>query len=154
MRTIRRNVFETNSSSVHTLTLTPKGFEEPKLPIRRRKNEDGVFGKYVIGKLGTFNTGMEYHSQEDKLSYLLTLLYYDSRKDLNKMYESWDFYELEKVVKEYCKCDGLRVDPKSVKEAYIDQEELNEYFSLYSYLVMDIKDFLFNKYVSVKVDEE
>jgi len=51
MKKVRNSLFETNSSSVHTITIDKRGMEKPSLDIRRRKKDDGTFGKFIIGKL-------------------------------------------------------------------------------------------------------
>ena len=59
MKKVRNSLFETNSSSVHTITIDKRGMEKPSLDIRRRKKDDGTFGKFIIGKLGTFEKILE-----------------------------------------------------------------------------------------------
>lgn len=118
MKKIRNNVFETNSSSVHTIVIDKKGMEKPNLDIRRRKKDDGTFGKFIIGKLGAFGKDCnDYYTQDEKLSYLLTLCYLtDGHWNLEDMINSWAFEELETEICEYCKCDGIKIDPKTEKE--------------------------------------
>lgn len=66
---IRSGVFETNSSSVHSLVFSKEGLEPSVLPVDR----DGK----IITDFGEF--GKEYciyDAQAEKLSYLITCLYY------------------------------------------------------------------------------
>lgn len=70
---IRQSVFETNSSSIHSLSLAKDGFEKCNIPIKRKKI-DGKFKRFLVVKLAGF--GSDYHiydKQEEKLSYLVTL---------------------------------------------------------------------------------
>lgn len=80
---VRRNVFETNSSSTHSLSMTKEYINETEF-------DDDVFNrKYVIKpfKSDDVDDVMEFHSVEDKLRYFLTLYYQswddtpDSRKE-------------------------------------------------------------------------
>lgn len=156
MKKIRNKVFETNSSSVHTIVISKRGMEKPTLNMRRRKKDDGTFGKFIIGKLGEFGKDFrDYTTQDEKLSYLLTICYLtDGHSDLEDMVNSWAFKELEKEVCEYCKCDGIRIDPKTEENACIDHQTMNEYGYLddFKYNHMDYVDFIFNSYVSLHTD--
>lgn len=158
---IRRGIFETNSSSVHTISISKAGFECPKLDIRRRKKEDGTFGRFVIGKLGMFGKDSNnYKTQDEKLSYLLTLCYIlDGHQDLEDTMECYAFKDLEEKVIEYCKkygvkCDGIRIDPSTEDEAGIDHQTLCDYDGLYDfeYMHMSFIDFIFNSFISLTTD--
>ena len=68
MKVVRISVFETNSSSVHTVTFSNVGLQDSNLPMK-----DG----YVIAHYGEFGKNRQtFNSQEDKLSYLVTCCYY------------------------------------------------------------------------------
>lgn len=69
MKNIRIGVFETNSSSSHSLTVSSGELQKSVLP-----DQDGV----IVGLLGDFGWEIEhYNSQADKLSYLLTQIQYN-----------------------------------------------------------------------------
>lgn len=71
MKNIRIGVFETNSSSSHSLTVSSGELQASVLP-----DQDGV----IVGLLGDFGWEIaHYDSQESKLSYLLTQIQYDDR---------------------------------------------------------------------------
>ena len=81
MLQIRRNVFETNSSSTHSLSMTNKYIEEDEY------DNDVFERRYIIRpfKEDEVDDTMEFHTVEDKLRYFLTLYYqtwhYDSDPD-------------------------------------------------------------------------
>ena len=156
MKKVRTSLFETNSSSVHTITIDKRGMEKPSLDIRRRKKDDGTFGKFIIGKLGTFGKDFrDYKTQDEKLSYLLTICYLtDGHLNLEDMTDSWAFKDLEREICEYCKCDGIKIDPKTEGLAYIDHQTMNDYSYMddFRYSHMDYVDFVFNSYVSLHTD--
>jgi hypothetical protein len=69
MKNIRIGVFETNSSSSHSLTVSSGELQKSTL-----SHQDGV----IVGLLGDFGWEIEYYdSQSDKLSYLLTQIQYN-----------------------------------------------------------------------------
>ncbi len=83
-RQIRRNVFETNSSSVHSITFSNSGLESSKLET----NADGE----IIVKLGCFDgKNRVYKDQNSKLSYVITYLCYEQGFDIESIYESFGF---------------------------------------------------------------
>ena len=92
MINIRHNVFETNSSSVHSIVISKEGLEENKIKIARRKRM-GDYGKFLIVKLGRFGNEMEdFMNQEEKLSYLVTIAYIkDGGYDIENTYDSYAF---------------------------------------------------------------
>ena len=92
MKKIRSGVFETNSSSVHSLVFSKEGLEPSVLPVDKNGKiitDFGEFGKeYCI-----------YDTQAEKLSYLVTCLYYLSGGfDAEGVYDNYDFQTLEKYV--------------------------------------------------------
>lgn len=159
MKKIRKNVFETNSSSVHSITISKDGFEPPDLNIRRRK-VDGEFGNYIIVPLGYFGKDRcLYNTQEEKLSYLLTICYHcSSFYDRDDFMESWEFKELEteicNYVRQFKKCDGILIDERTIEDSGIDHQTLTDYSSVSDFCRygMDYKTFVFNKYVALETD--
>ena len=90
---IRSGVFETNSSSVHSLVFSKEGLEPSVLPVDKNDKiitDFGEFGReYCI-----------YNTQAEKLSYLITCLYYLSSgfDSVEGVYDNYDFQTLEKYV--------------------------------------------------------
>lgn len=134
-RQIRRGVFETNSSSCHSVSFEPK--TEDKYDMNLDINDED----FVEVKLGEF--GWEfgaYSDSETKLSYITTMamLGSNTRDDLRKINE---------VVKEVMCCDGIIVlEPKNSwgdSICYIDHQ------SMYS----DIDEFLEDNAGGVSLEE-
>ena len=68
MKKIRNNVFETNSSSVHSLVINSEGLEPSNLKIDPKTD-------HIIVNTQYFGTEYNiYNDQEDKLSYLITYI--------------------------------------------------------------------------------
>lgn len=144
-RKIRNHVFETNSSSVHTLVISKDGREPSNLKI----NKDG---KIEID-FGTFDKNYDiYDSQYDKLSYLITCLYYLSGWEIEDIYNKWEFEEIEKAICEYTGARGIKI--LGEKEPYIDHQSqpYSEIEIINAYDKDSVIDFVFNKYVSLKTD--
>ena len=147
-RQIRRNVFETNSSSVHSLTLRKYGkYDENKLTI----TDDN----YIEVKLGTFGKDKNEHiykGQNQKLSYLVTFLYYTCEckdDDIRNIYEDYDFEKIESTICKYTKTKGIRILYKkpfmaSHPESYDSIELVDIHDS------NDLMNFIFNSCVSLK----
>lgn len=139
-RNIRYKVWETNSSSVHSLYVDHKGLQKNHL-----KRKDG----YVIADFGQF--GKEYNlymDQNDKLSYLLTEIFYIKHysEDIEDTYE---FESLEDAIKDYdSDIKGIKVLKKITPE--IDHQSIPEYGESKFVKYWDkssIQNFLFNKYI-------
>lgn len=146
---IRCGVFETNSSSVHSLAFDPSGMEKSKL----KKNKDG----YIVVYLGQF--GREdavYTTQEEKLSYLMTLIYY-MKSSTDEFEDFWLFEQIEDVVCEYANAKGIIVKEKRGIYPYIDHQSVPEYGSIDIINTYDrdsLLGFIFNKYVFLKTGSD
>ena len=79
-RKIRKGVFETNSSSIHSLVISNEDREPSKFKLNKNGEIEIDFGQF--GKDERI-----YTSQYDKLSYLITCLYYLSGYDISDIYD-------------------------------------------------------------------
>lgn len=144
-RKIRRNVFETNSSSVHSLVISNDGREPSEFRLNKYGEIEIDFGQF--GKDLCF-----YTSQYDKLSYLITCLYYLSGHGIDGIYDRWEFRKIQDAVCKYAGATGIKI--LGEQEPEIDHQS-----QPYSGIeIIDIYDreaiinFVFNKYVSLKTD--
>lgn len=138
---IRRNVFETNSSAVHSLVISDEGMEQSNLPM----DDDG----YVLVKFGSFGKDERiFTSQEDKLSYLITQCYYLNHWD-EDIYDNYHFRNVKEAICEYTGAKGIKIIGG---EPDIDHQEYPEYeLNLVNeYNSSSIQSFVFNKYVALE----
>ena len=160
MKQIRRGVFETNSSSTHSVTIDhSKGLSTNYLYV----SEDG----YVHAEFGEFGWEVwNYTDQETRLSYLLTMARclngcnescYDdvtNEEDIKNFIETRDFDRINEVVAEYANCKGLWLDPS---DGYIDHQSREDYRTLDDFLHeynTDIKEFIFGAGVTLHTDND
>lgn len=135
MKNIRIGVFETNSSSSHSLTIESGVLQKSTLP-----DQDGV----IVGVLGKFGWEIEhYASQADKLSYLLTQIQYNDH--LTALAKS--------AIKEYT---GLKMVVAG--QGYIDHQSHDTLNDLFSGSDEEIKqnmiNFVFNSGYSFDTDND
>lgn len=136
MKQIRQCVFETNSSSTHSITIRKRGLD----PNYMRVYDDG----YIHVELGEFGWECEnYDMQSDKLSYVVTMLaeknglatWWGSDKSLEdhakEIMETKDFLKISREIGEYAKCNGIIIDPS---EGYIDHQSHEDYATLQDFL--------------------
>ena len=143
-RNIRKGVFETNSSSVHSLVISSDGREPSEFELNEYGEIEIDFGDF--GK--DYNI---YSSQYEKLSYLITLAYYVSHGiGVDGVYNHWEFKKIRDAVCKYTGATGIKIlyeiDP------YIDHQSIPEYeIDIIDIWDEDqIIDFVFNKYISLK----
>ena len=144
-RTIREEVFESNSSSVHSLYI--KG----KLGKNKLKMKDG----YVITDFGEFGTDEHiYMSQNDKLSYLITELYYINHWEYDSIEDMYQFKYIEEAIMDYDdSVIGIKILKK--KEPNIDHQSQPEYGDSNFVNYWDkasIQNFIFNNNIGIKTD--
>lgn len=140
---IRDKVFESNSSSVHTLTISKSGRE----PSKFIPDEDG----YIHVDYGQFGKNYAiYDTQYEKLSYLVTLCYYCVGV-YGKTKDCYQFKCIEEAITEYTDCNGIIID--ELEEPAIDHQSIPWDGDITFINVYDedaVIDFVFNKYVALK----
>lgn len=158
MKQIRCGVFETNSSSTHSVSIK----HDHSLPV----SEDG----YVHVSMGRFGWEIKtYKDPIDKLSYLLTMLYmkHDDirlvgweenaekmREIVKKLSDTEDFKQISDVVASHANCKGIILDPVN---GYIDHQSHERYRSVQDFLDsygLGIKQFVFDSGVAVHTDND
>lgn len=166
---VRKDLFETNSSSTHSISIRgKKKLDKSNLPICSKNNK-------VEGKFGKFGCEVDsYTDQETKLSYLLTMIAeVNKRKDsLCSFYELEDFKKVEDVIKKHCKCDGIDIgkEPEIKKykwydgeyysyniDGYIDHQSTETYHCLNDFLNdwgVTIEEFIFSPNVWLNTDND
>lgn len=164
---IRNNVFETNSSSTHSVSIRGRDkelkFDKPTLSVN---NEN-----MVVSGFGEFGWEVEsYIEQDTKLRYLLTMIMEFNKWDNPdfEIYQDEDFKKVEEVVKEYCNCDGIEIDSEIRLErydgycywkfdGYIDHQSIEDYRCLGNFLNdygLTIKEFIFSPDVVLHTDND
>lgn len=172
MKVVRSGVFETNSSSSHSLSIGKRGSLSPfRMPV----NNDG----YVEVDFGDFGWGYEkLESQLEKLSYLLTMVAMTETRfkvdhadvDIFELFAQTDgFQKLNAFVCKYC--EGIALENisleirQSVDEAfhyidydgYIDHQSCENYGSLEDFLNnygLSIDEIILNDDISIIIDND
>ena len=158
-RQIRYGVFETNSSSVHTIVYSNTGMEKSKFKL----DEDGK----IHVKLDIYFGADEhiYNTQEEKLIYLLSFVYDDCYiKEKEGDWYSYEMRVIERAVMDYVEgCTGIVIDKYTITDSDWETEYDNHFDHQTSPrngndCVVDLWDdkaiqsFIFNKNISLKTD--
>lgn len=145
MKTVRTNVFETNSSSVHTVCLLPPTDADKRKPLPTDENNN------VVGSFNEFGWDGNCSTPGDKLSYLLVMIW-ETLPDIAKpddasifcaneterknaieiIKDTVGFKIIEKVLKEYGGYNGLVIS--SDYDGYIDHQSCETYETLNDFL--------------------
>ena len=143
-RNIRRGVWETNSSSVHSIVIDKGGREPSNLPVKDRKIQIdfGRFGK----------DERVFSSQYDKLSYLITCCYYLCGFDYEDIYDNYEFQRIQEVVCRYAGVKGIRIIGKNEPSIDHQSQPYEGIEIINTYHDDEIIDFVFNKYISLGTD--
>lgn len=144
MKQIRRNVFETNSSSVHSLVYSQNGLEPSGLKIDKSGDIFVALGKFD-------NSYCVYKDQYSKLSYLLTCIYYLAGCDVDKIYNRSEFEEVQKTVCNYTGAKSIKIENS---EGYIDHQSVPEWgiTIINAYSEDEVINFIFNRNIWLKTD--
>ena len=169
---IRKGVFETNSSSTHSVTIVGKnpGYDHTltiqDLPDITELKVNEEYDK-VISEFGEFGWGPDcFNSIKLKLSYALTMVAETEAKHINssnEYFETVGFKMINDAIADRYHCKGVLVSSDiEIKkygnesyidiEGYIDHQSYEYYNSLKDFLDeygIDIDTFLFDKNVVV-----
>lgn len=168
MKQIRNNVFETNSSSSHSLTIgNNKNLDRSTLQVS--------YNKRVAVEFGEFGWGYTiYTDQETKLSYLCTLWWETecrNIKNIDDIFKTEGYILIDKAIAEYCNCSGIFIADKQISigfhydnnprfniTGYIDHQSSYEDYSsiqdFLNYYKITIIDFIFNSNIELVIDND
>ena len=174
MKTIRNNVFETNSSSTHSVSISHK--VSSLYGSDCLSNYIEFYDNKVHVRFGEFGWEIEsYVLPYDKLQYIVTMLVETEGNNITKVDDLWEtegFKLINDAVADYCNCDGIWID-ENMKldsytldgkehyyishEGYIDHQSYEDYKSVQDFLDdygVNITDFIFNTGVVVHTDND
>ena len=174
MKAIRNNVFETNSSSTHSVSISHK--VSSLYGSDCLSNYIEFYDNKVHVRFGEFGWEIEsYVLPYDKLQYIVTMLVETEGNNITKVDDLWEtegFKLINDAVADYCNCDGIWID-ENMKldsytldgkehyyishEGYIDHQSYEDYKSVQDFLDdygVNITDFIFNTGVVVHTDND
>ena len=149
MKQVRNCVFETNSSSTHSISfVAQKNLEENQMPI----DDDGYIHAW-FDEFGWENC--YYYAQSERLSYLLTMAMHlndfyiwcgsekEIQEDIELFMETNDFKLISDEIAQHANCKGIVLNHS---EGYIDHQSREDYGCLDQFLYevgTDIVGFVF-----------
>ena len=160
MKQIRNSVFETNSSSTHSVS------------IRHMESGIGIIDVESDNKVhitfGEFGWEVDsYNDARTKLSYLVTMVAEFEHLDIwcsspwdedtlnDVLMDSEDFRTLNAIVAERCDCDGIWVDSS---EGYIDHQSCEDYNCIQDFIddwgIDSVEDFIFCTNITLHTDND
>lgn len=168
-RQIRRNVFETNSSSMHSLTIKKGKTNSSNLYIGNDNKVEIDFGEF----------GWEicnYSNQYSKLQYILTMCACTEGHSCitpEEFYETDGFKSISNAIASHCNCDGIRIKDGCLRtkhenyysnedyldfDGYIDHQSCEDYSSVADFLeqnnISSVEEFVFNDGIIVHTDND
>jgi hypothetical protein len=165
MKQIRQGVFETNSSSSHSVSIRKGNLNPSELKV------NSLDGKVSVN-FGSFGWGPErLTEQHEKLSYLCTMLVATEGRRINSLdefYETKGFKAINEAIQDYCYCDGIIFNDEITLanwgnenyiqiDGYIDHQSCEDYSNIEEFLNdyrTNIIDFIFNNGVVVNIDND
>lgn len=167
-RQIRKYIFETNSSSMHSLTIKNGYMEDSDLYIGTDNKVNVDFGEF----------GWEicdYSDQYTKLQYILTMCACtEGCKCItpDDFFGTEGFKSISDAIASHCGCDGIRIREDSLRtkhwnyynkdyldfDGYIDHQSCDKYLSVADFLkqnnISSVENFIFNNGIIVHTDND
>lgn len=167
---IRNKVFETNSSSTHSLTIGNGTLNNSNLHIDYDNMVEVDFGEF----------GWEvcdYFDQYTKLQYILTMCACIDRYKCTtpeEFYKTEGFKSISNAIANYCNCDGIKLKDGCIRtehynyddedeyylsiDGYIDHQSVEGYSSVADFLeqnnISSVEEFIFNDGIAVHTDND
>jgi len=147
MKQIRKNVFETNSSSTHSISISSAGTDIDYM----KPNEEG---NIILGG-GEFGWEEEtYNDAWTKANYCLQDIVHvgwgeDAKNEIDK--DKWNM--LQEVIKTHTGCSEVIIDWKEVKDGYIDHESSGTTYEAFE-SKESLFNFIFNKSSVLEMDND
>lgn len=155
MFSIRRGVFETNSSSSHSISITGKD-DNTVERLKERYN-----GKQICIALGQYGWGYDVlKTFEERLSYIITMivsyneLSYTDSTNVEEIYALDEFKEVAEILKEKLGCNYIVIEENTISDCYVDHQSC---YSLHDFLDkfgLTLEDYLFNDKYFVIIDND
>ena len=181
MKQIRNNIFETNSSSTHSISLT--NMSSDILNFEQLDSYVDPADHYIHIEFGEFGWGYdEYVDAYTKLQYLLTMImeiHGNELETFNDFYNLDEFILVESIVTEHIKgCKGIHIFNDGFKrnayewsdengnpikrywisfDGYIDHQSCEGYCSLAEFLEdweISIENFIFDENIELIIDND
>lgn len=172
-RQIRRSVFETNSSSTHSVSISHKNshyFNEDCL------DEYMDYNNKIHVTFGEFGWEIKsYYSPYKKLQYIVTMLAETEGRNISsvdELFETDGFKLINDAIADYCNCNGIWIDSEMSidsyewdektytyleHDGYIDHQSFEDYSSVRDFLDdygIDVTQFIFDEGVCLITDND
>ena len=151
MKKVRKGVFETNSSSMHSIVINEDDDEKYEDYKSKNLSFRDVFeteeDKIVI-TLGRYNESVMLDSEQEKLDYIATLLVSENCDEIPK-YKN--YYELSKLEDELIKrtgCIGIRTHVKKDAKALAGSHG----GEIYGMTAEELVDTVLNRFIHISVE--
>jgi hypothetical protein len=171
MKQIRKNVFETNSSSTHSLTITDNYKDIASSQFKFKMSYENT----VSMEFGEFGWGYSEHTDaKTKFEYLCTMWWSTEAKrnfvSLKDLKQQEGFLIIQEFVREVTQNPNICLKIPTIKlndyggncfeidiDGYIDHQSLDDYTSLKSFLDaygITAKDFVLNPNIKLIIDND
>ena len=159
MYKIRKGVFETNSSSVHSLTFIPT-YEDSEFFVDANGDITLVLDQYWGREFD------EYFSQEDKLKYIASWIYCYHGEDYENFRDCYEWMEIEDAVLRYINAHPNRkqigITARGIKVVVTDEcgFDHQSYPNGYERCVVEtwnpdaVVSFVFNHNIGLRTDSD
>ena len=151
MKKVRKGVFETNSSSMHSLVITEDDTEKYEDYKSRNLGLGDVFeteGDKIVITLRKYDESVMLDSEQEKLNYIATLLV---SENYDKIPKYKNYYELSKLEDELIKrtgCIGIKTHVKKDAKALAGSHG----GEIYGMTAKELVDTVLNRFVQIYVD--
>lgn len=151
MKKVRKGVFETNSSSMHSLVITEDDAEKYEDYKSRNLGLGDVFeteGEEIIITLKKYDESVMLENEQEKLNYIATLLVSENRDKIPKYKNYYELSKLEDELIERTGCIGIKTHVKKDAKALAGSHG----GEIYGMTAKELVDTVLNRLVYIYVD--
>lgn len=150
MKKVRKGVFETNSSSMHSLVIIDddENYEDYKSRNLGLSDVFEIEGDEIIITLKKYDESVMLNSEQEKLNYIATLLVSENRDEIPKYKNYYELSKLEDELIERTGCIGIKTHVKKDAKALAGSHG----GEIYGMTAKELVDTVLNRFVQIYVD--
>lgn len=151
MKKVRKGVFETNSSSMHSIVITEDDDEKYEDYKSRNLSFRDVFkteGDKIVVTLGRYDESVMLDNEQEKIDYIASLLVSENHDKIQKYRNYYELSKLENELIERTGCAGIKTHVKKDAEVLAGSHGGD----IYGLTAEELVDTVLNRFIQISVD--
>mgnify|MGYP000993989195 FL=1 len=151
MKKVRKGVFETNSSSMHSIVITEDDDEKYEDYKSRNLSFKDVFETEedkIVVTLGRYDESVMLDNEQEKIDYIASLLVSENHDKISKYRKYYELLKLENELIKRTGCTGIKTHVKKDAEVLAGSHG----GEIYGMTAEELVDTILNRFIQISVE--